>query len=105
PAALADNSKDRGDARGQGAAREAVLPARSQGQGGAHERRRESPVGRLSRPSRLGMSRVPAMRTLENALRRVGFVYVAGVDEVGRGWLAGTVVVAVVEVSGAQNIQ
>jgi ribonuclease HII len=36
------------------------------------------------------------MRTLENALRRVGFVYVAGVDEVGRGCLAGPVVAAAV---------
>src|SRR2546430_4059688 len=42
------------------------------------------------------MTRVPAMRTLENALRRVGFVYVAGVDEVGRGCLAGPVVAAAV---------
>ena len=42
------------------------------------------------------MSRVPAMRTLENALRRAGFVYVAGVDEVGRGCLAGPVVAAAV---------
>src|SRR5918912_1443694 len=42
------------------------------------------------------MSRVPAMRTLENALRRVGFVHVAGVDEVGRGCLAGPVVAAAV---------
>ena len=42
------------------------------------------------------MSRVPATRTLENALRRVGFVYVAGVDEVGRGCLAGLVVAAAV---------
>src|SRR6201993_2309495 len=40
------------------------------------------------------MFRVPAMRTLENALRRVGFVHVAGVDEVGRGCLAGPVVAA-----------
>jgi ribonuclease HII len=40
--------------------------------------------------------RVPAMRTLENALRRVGFCYVAGVDEVGRGCLAGPVVAAAV---------
>ena len=40
--------------------------------------------------------RVPAMRTLENALRRVGFVNVAGVDEVGRGCLAGPVVAAAV---------
>jgi ribonuclease HII len=36
------------------------------------------------------------MRTLENALRRVGFCYVAGVDEVGRGCLAGPVVAAAV---------
>ena len=36
------------------------------------------------------------MRTLENSLRRVGFCYVAGVDEVGRGCLAGPVVAAAV---------
>jgi len=36
------------------------------------------------------------MRTLENALRRVGFVHVAGVDEVGRGCLAGPVLAAAV---------
>lgn len=42
------------------------------------------------------MSRVPAMRTLENALRRLGFVHVAGTDEVGRGCLAGPVVAAAV---------
>jgi ribonuclease HII len=42
------------------------------------------------------MVRVPAMRTLENGLRRVGFVHVAGVDEVGRGCLAGPVVAAAV---------
>ncbi len=42
------------------------------------------------------MSRVPAMRTLENALRRVGFRHVAGVDEVGRGCLAGPVTSAAV---------
>jgi ribonuclease HII len=42
------------------------------------------------------MGRVPAMRTLENALRRVGFCHVAGVDEVGRGCLAGPVVAAAV---------
>jgi len=36
------------------------------------------------------------MRTLENALRRAGFRYVAGVDEVGRGCLAGPVVAAAV---------
>ena len=42
------------------------------------------------------MTRVPAMRTLENGLRRVGFVHVAGVDEVGHGCLAGPVVAAAV---------
>jgi ribonuclease HII len=36
------------------------------------------------------------MRTLENALRRMGFCQVAGVDEVGRGCLAGPVVAAAV---------
>jgi len=40
--------------------------------------------------------RTPAMRTLENALRRVGFCFVAGCDEVGRGCLAGPVVAAAV---------
>jgi ribonuclease HII len=40
--------------------------------------------------------RVPATRTLENALRRLGFVGVAGTDEVGRGCLAGPVVAAAV---------
>jgi len=32
-----------------------------------------------------------ARRTIENALRRYGFVHIAGVDEVGRGCLAGPV--------------
>jgi ribonuclease HII len=36
------------------------------------------------------------MRTLENACRRLGFVRVAGVDEVGRGCLAGPVVAGAV---------
>jgi ribonuclease HII len=40
--------------------------------------------------------RVSAMRTLENALRRVGFALVAGCDEVGRGCLAGPVIAAAV---------
>jgi ribonuclease HII len=42
------------------------------------------------------MTRVSATRTLENALRRVGFGHVAGVDEVGRGCLAGPVLAAAV---------
>jgi ribonuclease HII len=50
------------------------------------------------------MTRVPAMRTLENALRRVGFVHVAGVDEVGRGCLAGPVVAAAVVLHPERHI-
>lgn len=50
------------------------------------------------------MVRVPATRTLENALRRVGFVYVAGVDEVGRGCLAGPVVAGAVVLDPDRHI-
>lgn len=42
------------------------------------------------------MSRVSARRTVENGLRRLGLERVAGVDEVGRGCLAGPVVAAAV---------
>jgi ribonuclease HII len=42
------------------------------------------------------VARPRASRTLENGLRRLGFVHVAGVDEVGRGCLAGPVVAAAV---------
>jgi ribonuclease HII len=42
------------------------------------------------------VTRVPATRTLENSLRRAGFVYVGGSDEVGRGCLAGPVVAGAV---------
>jgi len=42
------------------------------------------------------MVRVRAFRTLENTFRRMGFNRVAGVDEVGRGCLAGPVVAAAV---------
>jgi ribonuclease HII len=42
------------------------------------------------------MVKVRAFRTLENSFRRMGFNYVAGVDEVGRGCLAGPVVAAAV---------
>ena len=44
------------------------------------------------------------MRTLENTLRRVGFVHVAGVDEVGRGCLAGPVVAAAVVLHPEKHI-
>src|SRR3990167_5940107 len=50
------------------------------------------------------MVRVPATRTLENALRRVGFCHVAGVDEVGRGCLAGPVVAAAVALHPDRHI-
>jgi ribonuclease HII len=42
------------------------------------------------------MVRLRAFRTLENSIRRMGFNHVAGVDEVGRGCLAGPVVAAAV---------
>jgi ribonuclease HII len=42
------------------------------------------------------MARVEATRLVEEALWRIGFVHVAGVDEVGRGCLAGPVVAAAV---------
>jgi ribonuclease HII len=42
------------------------------------------------------VTRVSARRTIENALRRYGFVCVAGVDEVGRGCLAGPVMAGAV---------
>jgi ribonuclease HII len=44
------------------------------------------------------------MRTLENALRRAGFCYVAGTDEVGRGCLAGPVVAAAVVLHPERHI-
>ena len=50
------------------------------------------------------MTRIPAMRTLENSLRRVGFVRIAGVDEVGRGCLAGPVVAAAVVLDPDRHI-
>jgi len=50
------------------------------------------------------MVRIPAMRTLENALRRSGFCHVAGVDEVGRGCLAGPVVAAAVVLDPDRHI-
>lgn len=50
------------------------------------------------------MSRASATRTLENAYRRLGFVYVAGVDEVGRGCLAGPVVTGAVVLDPRRHI-
>jgi ribonuclease HII len=48
--------------------------------------------------------RTAATRTLENALRRVGFCHVAGCDEVGRGCLAGPVVAAAVVLDPERHI-
>jgi len=42
------------------------------------------------------MTRPRASRALENVARRLGYVHIAGVDEVGRGCLAGPVVAAAV---------
>jgi ribonuclease HII len=50
------------------------------------------------------MSRASATRTLENAYRRLGFVHVAGVDEVGRGCLAGPVVTGAVVLHPRRHI-
>ena len=50
------------------------------------------------------MLRSVARRTVENAVRRLGFVRVAGVDEVGRGCLAGPVVAAAVVLDPARHI-
>lgn len=50
------------------------------------------------------MKRVTARRTIENSLRRYGFVYVAGVDEVGRGCLAGPVMAGAVVLDPDRHI-
>ena len=50
------------------------------------------------------MSRPTARRTIENSLRRLGFGRIAGVDEVGRGCLAGPVVVAAVVLDPSRRI-
>lgn len=50
------------------------------------------------------MVKVRAFRTMENACRRMGFNCVAGVDEVGRGCLAGPVVAAAVVLDPARYV-
>ena len=86
-------------ARRVSAARSCTSP-QPQGQGGADEGTEATAAGVVrSRPSRsvgVGMVKVRAFRTLENSFRRMGFNHVAGVDEVGRGCLAGPVVAAAV---------
>jgi ribonuclease HII len=51
------------------------------------------------------MARRGASRALENDIRRLGYVHVAGVDEVGRGCLAGPVVAAAVVLHGDRYVQ
>tara|TARA_B100001123_G_scaffold421288_1_gene528704 strand:- start:5131 stop:5763 length:633 start_codon:yes stop_codon:yes gene_type:complete len=50
------------------------------------------------------MVRVRAQRRLENSLRRYGFCHIAGVDEAGRGCLAGPVIAAAVILDPAKHI-
>jgi ribonuclease HII len=50
------------------------------------------------------MKKVGARRTIENSLRRYGFVAVAGVDEVGRGCLAGPVMAGAVVLDPERHI-
>jgi ribonuclease HII len=50
------------------------------------------------------VKKVGARRTIENALRRYGFVCVAGVDEVGRGCLAGPVMAGAVVLDPDRHI-
>jgi ribonuclease HII len=50
------------------------------------------------------MSRPSARRTVENVLRRLGLNRIAGVDEVGRGCLAGPVVAAAVVLDPAAHV-
>lgn len=50
------------------------------------------------------MARSFARRTLENAVRRLGFYRVAGVDEVGRGCLAGPVMAGAVVLDLARHV-
>jgi ribonuclease HII len=45
-----------------------------------------------------------ASRTIENEIRRLGYVHVAGVDEVGRGCLAGPVVAAAVALRAEEYV-
>ena len=50
------------------------------------------------------MVRVRAFRTIENAVRREGYTCVAGVDEVGRGCLAGPVVAGAVALNPGKYV-
>lgn len=64
--------------------------------GGATSDGSAEPVSCATAPGILAMPRARALRTIENALGRFGFARIGGVDEVGRGCLAGPVLAAVV---------
>jgi len=51
------------------------------------------------------MAKARATRSLENLIRRLGFVNVAGVDEVGRGCLAGPVLAGAVILSPGRPVR
>lgn len=53
----------------------------------------------------MAMPRPRATRSLENLARRLGFVHVAGTDEVGRGCLAGPVVAGAVILDPARRVR
>ena len=58
----------------------------------------------MTRKPHVALKKVAARRTIENSLRRYGFVSVAGVDEVGRGCLAGPVMAGAVVLDPDRHI-
>ena len=84
PAALADDSEGRSHAVGQGPPREAVLPARSEGQGGAHEGRRPraSPSRRPADGSRSG----PAARSRTRCAASASAMWPASTKSGAAAW-------------------
>ncbi len=67
-------------------------------------RRQGGHQGRPDSVTLWAMVRPRAARTIENALRRLGFHRIAGVDEVGRGCLAGPVMAGAVVLDPARHI-
>ena len=78
----------------EGTPRQALLPARPPWQSRPHEG--SDAQGHAEGLMAAARTRPTARRNLENALRRAGHHCVAGVDEVGRGCLAGPVTAAAV---------
>ena len=69
PAAFADDSEGRSRALGEGAAREAVLPARSEGQGRAHEGQRKASSDSQAARQAEGQSRLQPQASIEYGSR------------------------------------